>query len=239
VLSEKRSAFGPWNFGNWKAATSYENVPHHVLIRLPPLDTRLFLAHDFGVSAPSVTFVCVRSPGVEANGRYFPRDSLLLMDELSTNVPDNYTTGLGYTVPHLAEEIVELSKRWGMRRAEGVADDAVFSKSGHVAGSIAEEFRRHGVYFQPARKAQRIPGWQKLRVLMENAGKPDVPGLYVSRACAGFWATVPTLPRDPRRGDDVDSRGPDHWADAARYALARGAGGGFKVMPLTEFLGIR
>ncbi len=25
--------------------------------------------------------------------------------------------------------------------------------------------------------------------------------------------------RDPRRMDDVDSRGPDHAADAARYAL--------------------
>jgi hypothetical protein len=32
-------------------------------------------------------------------------------------------------------------------------------------------------------------------------------------------ATVPFLPRDPRRVEDVDSRGPDHAADARRYAL--------------------
>ena len=41
------------------------------------------------------------------------------------------------------------------------------------------------------------------------------------RSSAGqyFWSTVSYLARDPRRIDDVDSRGPDHAADAARYAL--------------------
>ena len=46
-------------------------------------------------------------------------------------------------------------------------------------------------------------------------------GLYVSRRCSYFWSTVPYLARDPRRIDDVDSRGPDHAADACRYALGR------------------
>ena len=46
-----------------------------------------------------------------------------------------------------------------------------------------------------------------------------MPGLYVARACSYFWETVPYLARDPRRVDDVDSRGPDHAADAARYAV--------------------
>jgi len=46
-------------------------------------------------------------------------------------------------------------------------------------------------------------------------------GLYVSRACSYFWATVPYLGRDPRRVNDLDSRGPDHGADCARYALLR------------------
>ncbi len=46
----------------------------------------------------------------------------------------------------------------------------------------------------------------------------DRAGLYVSRACEYFWATVPYLARDDRRVEDVDSDGPDHAADAARYA---------------------
>ena len=52
-------------------------------------------------------------------------------------------------------------------------------------------------------------------------------GLYVSRACEYFWATVPYLARDQRRVEDLDSSGIDHSADAARYGILyeRPAGG--------------
>jgi hypothetical protein len=56
-----------------------------------------------------------------------------------------------------------------------------------------------------------------MRRLLQDAGKPDVPGLYVARHCEYFFATVPYLGRDPKRVEDVDSRGPDHAADAVRY----------------------
>ena len=87
MLSEQRSAFGPWTPEEFFAATSYsDDIPLHVRWRLPSLDTRLFLAHDFGVAAPSVTFVCARSPGFEGpDGRFYPRDSLMLLDEFSSN----------------------------------------------------------------------------------------------------------------------------------------------------------
>ena len=42
--------------------------------------------------------------------------------------------------------------------------------------------------------------------MLSNAGKPDLPGLYVSRGCEYFWRTVPYLTRDPKRPDDLDSR---------------------------------
>lgn len=54
-----------------------------------------------------------------------------------------------------------------------------------------------------------------------SAGKPDVPGLFVSRGCTYFWQTVPYLPRDVKRVEDVDSSGADHAADAARYGCLR------------------
>ena len=57
--------------------------------------------------------------------------------------------------------------------------------------------------------------------MLQAAGEPDRPGLYVSRACRFWWDTVPTLPRDPRKPDDVDTRAIDHCADAARYGLLR------------------
>src|SRR5215218_3339716 len=105
-------------------------------------------------------------------------------------------------------------------RPEGVADDAIFARTGSGAGSIAEEFRNAGVFFTRARKGERVVGWERMRRMLQDAGTPDKPGLYVSRLCEYWWATIPTLPRDPRKPDDVDSRAADHAADACRYALA-------------------
>jgi hypothetical protein len=120
----------------------------------------------------------------------------------------------------LAEHIREFCARWKVR-PHGVADDAIFAKGGHSRGSISDEFRAAGVYFEPAKKAERIPGWQVMRRLLQDAGKPDVPGLYIARHCEYFWQTVPYLGRDPKRIEDVDFRSPDHAADAVRYGCLR------------------
>lgn len=178
-----------------------------------------FLAHDFGVSAPSVTFLCGRSPGANGpDGRWYPRNSIVLIDEWHTADPERFSRGLGFTVPQLAAGIRQLCGKWSLK-TEGCADDSIFANTGHSgAASIAEDFLKHGVTFHPARKADRWTGWERLRRLMQDAGKPDVPGLYAARRCEGFWRTVPSLARDERRPDDVDTAGNDHWADAVRYA---------------------
>ena len=175
-----------------------------------------YLAHDFGSSAPSVTYIVAKSPGGEAFGKYFPRESLVLVDEFSTALPDQPNKGTNWTVPILSEEIIAMCKAWQVR-PEGCADDAIFSRTGSGNGSIAEEFVRGGVRFYPAKKADRLTGWTIMRRLMADAGKPDVPGLYISRRCQYFWQTVPYLGRDPKRIEDVDSKGIDHAADAVRY----------------------
>lgn len=201
VLEESRNAVA-----RWKEA---------------PRGWRSYLAHDFGSSAPSVTYVIAQSPGGNgADGRFYPRGSLVLVDELATNEPGNLNAGMRYTVPVLAERIKAMCARWKVT-PEGVADDACFSNTGHGAGSIADEFRAAGVDFDPAKKGDRVTGWQVMRRLMQDAGKPDVPGLYIARRCEYFWSTVPYLGRDPRYVEDLDSRGPDHAADAVRYGCLR------------------
>ena len=201
VLDEARNAVDPW-----------QELPR---------GWTTYLAHDWGSSAPSATYLFAKSPGGEGpDGKFYSRDSLVLIDELYTCKPDRPTEGMGWTVPIVAEEIVAMCKRWKVQ-ARGVADDACFSQGGSSSGSIADEFLRHRVYFQPARKADRMTGWNIMRRLLADAGKPDVPGLYVSRACEYFWSTVPYLARDPKRIEDVDSSGPDHAADAVRYGCLR------------------
>lgn len=201
VLDEGRNAVDPW-----------DKVPETYGKRWAT-----YLTHDFGSSSPSATYIVAKSPGGEGpDGRFYSRDSLVLIDELATNKPDRLTEGMGWTTPRLAEEIVAMCKRWGIH-AQGVADDSIFSKHGSAGGSFAEEFARDNVYFRPARKADRVTGWNIMRRLLSDAGKPDVPGLYISRGCEYFWSTVPYLARCPKNAEDVDSTGPDHAADAVRY----------------------
>ena len=126
-----------------------------------------------------------------------------------------------------------MCRRWSVG-PEGVADDACFAKTGHGAGSIADEFRAAGVDFEPAKKADRLTGWNIMRHLLSNAGKPDVPGLYTARTFTYFWETVPYLGRDQKRVEDVDSSGPDHAADAVRYGCQRER----HVMQLAQIAGM-
>jgi hypothetical protein len=178
----------------------------------------VWIAHDYGVAAPSVTLLMCESPGDEVNGRYFPRGSIVILDEFASNEPGSLTRGMGYGIARLSDEIIALCERWDVR-PDGCADDACFAKGGHAAGSVADEFRQQGVYFWPARKADRLGGWTRMRRLLAAAGSLDEAGLYVSELARGWWETVPSLPRDPRRPEDLDSRGPDHWADATRYGI--------------------
>ena len=211
VLDESRNAVAPWQAVPEVLGYGYGRARRW----------QTYLTHDFGSSAPSVTYIVAKSPGAEGpDGRFYPRDSLVLIDELATCKHDRPSEGLGWTVPILAEEILAMCERWKIR-AEGVADDAIFARGGHGSGSIADEFMRYRVYFRPAKKADRLTGWNIMRRLLADAGKPDVPGLYISRACEYFWSTVPYLARDQKRVEDVDSSGPDHGADAVRYGCLR------------------
>lgn len=200
VLDESRNAVNPW-----------KQIPE---------GWNWWLAHDFGSSAPSVTYVMAQSPGDQFEGVFYPRDSVVIVDELATVSRDNLNQGLNWTIPVIAEEIRKMAQRWDMK-PRGVADDACFSRTGFTAGTIADEFARCRVHFEPAKKADRITGWQTVKRLMADAGKPDVPGLYISRGCEYFWSTLPFLARDEKRVEDLDSRGPDHAADACRYGLMR------------------
>lgn len=205
VIEESRNAIDPW-----------EPQP---IARLKEGGWKFYLCHDYGSSAPSVTYIVGKSPGaVGPDGKFYPRDSLLLLEEFASNAPGQLNQGMGYTVPTLCERIKEMCAPWKMR-LEGSADDAIFAQHGHDTGSLSDEFRREGVYFWPAKKGSRKGGWETMRRLLQDAGKLDKPGLYISRACEYFWATVPYLARDPKDAEDLDSRGPDHAADSVRYGV--------------------
>jgi hypothetical protein len=206
VLEESRNAIGPFQIGK--------------LPRTNGATWDTWIAHDFGSAAPSCTFLMAESPGGEFAGQFYPRDSIIILDEYAVYRRDHLNKGLGWTAAITAEALVEWCKEWKVK-ARGVGDDAMFAHTGHATGAIADEFGAKGVSLMPAKKGDRITGWQRMKRMLADAGKPDVPGLYVSRACEYFWSTVPYLARDQKRIEDLDSSGPDHAADACRYGLMR------------------
>lgn len=188
---------------------------------------RTYIALDHGSAAPCVAYLIAVSPGAEGpDGNWYPRDSLSLFDEVAFVSSANLNEGLQMTIPAMAEEIRERCKAWGIR-AHGVGDDACFAKHGSQQGTLADEYRKAGVVLRPAKKGDRLSGWELMRRLLADAGKEDKAGLYISERCSYWLQTVPTLPRDPRRPEDLDSRSADHAADATRYGVL--AEGGNRV----------
>jgi hypothetical protein len=171
---------------------------------------RSYLAMDWGSSAPSVTYVCLKAPGDIGP---FPRNSLILLDELATVDPNDPNVGLNWPPGKLAETIIEMCGKWGTN-AHGVGDDAA-----GLGETLLQVLSEHGVYLQRPRK-QRVAGWANMRELLHNAKERNGrPGMWITARCKYFWSTVPFLQRDPSRPEDIITTGPDHAGDAARYAV--------------------
>jgi hypothetical protein len=215
--------FRAWDTGDWDIARgayfggvldqkihelSEERFP---LRRLSKSVWTPFVAMDWGSGAPSVVYIVAESPGI--NG--FPKGSLILCDELSTEVSDNQLNeGLGWGPTKLAEATKELAKKWNCP-PEGVGDDA-----NGLEDTLLERFEECGVWLSKPTK-DRISGWNGMRDMFLAAKERNGnPGLYVHTRCQYFWKTVPYLERDIKHPEDIVTKNvPDHAADAARYAI--------------------
>ncbi len=99
-------------------------------------------------------------------------------------------------------------------------DPAMWAKKNvqGVVTSSADEYSRGGVALVPGDN-NRING--KMKVHRALANLPDgKPGLIVFRTCANLIRTLPALPYDPIRVEDVDSKAEDHAYDALRYGFS-------------------
>lgn len=118
----------------------------------------------------------------------------------------------------LARAIQAQTKELGRPKVRyTAADPSMWNLKGQTGESIAETIGAAGV---PLRKAmhERKSGWMRVRAFL--APRPDgmggeMPSLIVHPDCKGLIRTLPTLIYD----DEGDmAKGPDHWADALRYA---------------------
>jgi len=147
-------------------------------------------------------------------GRYYPRGSVLLLEEVSTARADQLHVGSEMAVADVALLVKSMCKRYGVA-PHGVCDDVCGIRN-QDGVSVVDTFADNSVFFREAGKGSRIGGWTHMREMLNDAGKLDKPGLYVSDACRYFWQSVPFLARSTRNPEDCDGA-LDHGADAARY----------------------
>lgn len=211
--------------------------PFHI-----PGTWRVYRAFDWGSSRPfSVGWYAVSDGcSVEAYGSKYStvRGDLFRIHEWygCTGKPNE---GLRMTAKAIGLGIIEreelIMKRLGVDEIlPGPADSSIWTEED--GNCIADNFEEVGVYWEKANKAPgtRKNGWELLRSLLE-AGLPvpaqddagnviegefllrDTPSCYIFSTCTHFLRTIPTLPRDGKDMDDVNTEAEDHVADEWRY----------------------
>ena len=99
------------------------------------------------------------------------------------------------------------------------ADPSLWKQNGsaETGESVAILFQKAGLIFQPANN-DRANGMNAVHEAL--AMLPDgTPGLQVFSNCVNTIRTLPSLPYDPNKPEDVDTRAEDHLYDCLRYGL--------------------
>jgi hypothetical protein len=107
----------------------------------------------------------------------------------------------------------------GERVTMRLADPAIWKGAGdqNTGDSVAQMFQKEGMSFQPANN-DRLAGLAQFHQMLSLA--PDgLPWLQYFTSCVESIRTIPSLPYDQTRVEDVDTKAEDHLYDADRYGL--------------------
>jgi len=128
---------------------------------------------------------------------------------------ETYETGM--TAPHQARQILTLSE--GERYSKSVGDPSMWAsqREGKKYKSVADQYKDAGVKLTEASN-NRIAGWERVHDYLEYA-EENPPNLTITSNCTNLIRTLPMLPRDPHKTEDVDTDAEDHAPDALRYLL--------------------
>jgi hypothetical protein len=201
--------FSEWRYGR------------HVVPRwtIPP-GWRRIAGVDWGWRAPW----CVLWAAVDPDGRVW-----LYREE--------YTTEVGETDQAKRIKAAETGDPHFTR----FADPSMWRKFGEGL-PIADRYGVEGVAMIPANN-DRIPGWQRVHTYLADGpaclyhrdlGWTSCPMLHVQEGtCPNLVRTLPSVPYDEHKVEDVDTHSEDHCADALRYLLM-GIGGGSVIVPYDD-----
>lgn len=222
-----------WLDGDWDVVVGQYfkewSRARHVIptVPLPNTWTVRYRAMDWGSARPYAVYWFAVADGMSLPGvnRTIPRGALVVYRELygyngTPNVGTRETSGeVGRRIA-LAEyeDHAIVADNGGLNKI----DPSTFATNG--GPSIAETMAREAQIWWTRADNRRVAkigasaGWDQLRARLK--GEEDdgsVPMIYFMDCCIHAIRTIPTLPRDPDKLDDIDTDTEDHAADAVRY----------------------
>lgn len=247
-----------WLWGDWDivAGGAFADLwgPHLILPRFKvPSSWTVTRSFDWGSSAPFSVGWNAEASGEEAtlpDGSTFcpPRGSIIRVFEWYGSKDGSYglNEGCQMSAKKMAEGILERDKAlveggWVPHVKPGPADNSIWNQikleDEDRVDSIAKTMEEAGVSWERSIKSpgSRIQGLQLWRDRMENVKDGDGPGWWCTENCRTAIACLPTLQRDPKNLDDVDTESEDHLFDEGRYAILAADAGATNLSKLRVF----
>lgn len=228
-----------WAAGSWDivAGGPFDDVydsRYHKMPRIRvPATWHLNRAFDWGSSEPGAYGLWAEATGEDAelaDGTTFcpPPGTLIQVGELYSGVPGGGNVGDRRGARQWARDI--LGYEMSMREAgwinnevlPGPADNQIRAVRDTDTETIEKIMSDEGVYFTDSDKSpgSRTVGLELMRQRMRSFKDREGPGIAWTENCVAAISTIPMLPRDPKKADDVVSQGvEDHMYDQARYRV--------------------
>ena len=185
---------GDWNIFDGQVFEEFNYDTHVVQPFAIPSGWMLYRSMDWGYTKPYAIYTYA----VDYD------DCLYVTNELYGTKEGTVNTGTQET----AREVALKCKDWS--GYFGVADPAIWQRTGHDGPTIAEIFAENGVAWDRADN-DRIMGKMQIHTRLKE-GK-----LKIFSNCTHLIRTLPALIYDKKRVEDVDTQQEDHAYDSLRY----------------------
>lgn len=121
---------------------------------------------------------------------------------------------------HMIEQGIIATRPW-----PGPADNQIRDVREADVDTLEKKMADNGVHWQASDKSpgSRKIGLQLTRERLECAITGEGPAIYFFSNCVATISTLPALPRDETKIDDVDTDSEDHCYDVVRYRVLKGS----------------
>ena len=232
--------FGDWDVTSGGALDDLWNRSIHVVPRFViPLGWNINRSFDWGSTHPFSVGWWAEANGEEAtivkNGVEYsfcpPAGTLVQFFEWYGAAEIGTNKGMKLSAFDVAEgirnrEISLVANGWihSLPRS-GPADNQIRDVRETDVPTIEQKMLELGIEWTPSDKSpgSRKIGLQAIRDRLEAATRKEEPALYFMENCKASIETIPYLPRDETKPDDVDSNAEDHCYDMVRYRVLSGS----------------